>query len=142
MAAKNDLWVTESTDALIDTGSRRDTVHTENAHELKSIPVYLRMIKWIVLIIIALCVCVGAVLSKVTLVSITGRMFSLVSSRDGHKHTLPQSVLFVQLTLILVIPEVVSFIRCLIWGVIGKTKTRFPWPSKSAFIRVSQYTLV
>ena len=100
--------------------------------------VYLHTIKWIALIIIALCVCVGAVLSKVTLVSITGRMFTLISSRDGHMNTVPdQSVLFIQLTLILIIPEVVSFFRCLIWGVIGKTTNHFPWPNKSAFIGVS-----
>ena len=105
-------------------------------------PVYLHIIKWTALIIIALFVCVGAVLSKVTLVSITGKMFALISSRDGHMDTVPaQSVLFIQLTLILIIPEVVSFFRCLIWGVIGKTTEQFPWPNRSAFVGVSLYIL-
>ena len=125
-----------------DTGAARNIECIRSAPATKPLkgnkPAYLHIIKWIALIIIALCVCVGSVLSKVTLVSITGRMFSFVSSRDGHMHTLPQSILFVQLTLILVIPEAVSFIRCLIWGVIGKTTERFPWPNRSAFIGVSQ----
>ena len=112
----------------------------ESPSKLKTNQPFYRTIKRIALVVIGICVCIGAVLSKVTLVSITGRMFNLVSSRDGHKHTLPQSVLFVQLTLILVIPEVFSFTRCLIWGVIGKTTESFPWPSRSAIIRVSQYT--
>ena len=112
----------------------------ESPSKLTANQPFYRNIKRIALVVIGICVCIGAVLSKVTLVSITGRMFNLVSSRDGHKHTLPQSVLFVQLTLILVIPEVFSFTRCLIWGVIGKTTESFPWPSRSAIIRVSQCT--
>ena len=98
---------------------------------------FYRNIKRIALVVIAICVCVGGVVSKVTLVSITGRMFNLVSLRDGYTHTLPQSALFFQLTLILVIPEVISVIRCLIWGVIGKTSKSFPWPSRSALVVVS-----
>ena len=114
------------------------TVTKSSSSTKASKPIYLHIIKWTALIIIALCVCVGAVLSKVTLVSITGRMFTLISSSDGHMDTVPdQSVLFIQLTLILIIPEVVSFFRCLIWGVIGKTTEHFPWPNRSAFIGVS-----
>ena len=129
---------TDTTDAAREVACTRSASAAKPPSKWKaSKPAYLHIIKWIALIIIALCVCVGSVLSKITLVSITGRMFSLVSSLDGH--TLPQSVLFVQLTLILVIPEAVSFIRCLIWGVIGKTTERFPWPNRSAFIGVSQY---
>ena len=97
---------------------------------------HLRKIKKIALFFIGLCVLAGTVVSKVSLVSITGRMFDLISYHDGH--TLPRSALFIQLTLLLVIPELVSFIRCLVWGVIGKTTESFPWPSKRGFILVSQ----
>ena len=103
--------------------------------EIDSLSFYLRIIKWISLVFVALSVCVGAVLSKVSLVSITGRMFDLTSYPDGN--TVPRSVLFIQLTLLLVIPEIVSFTRCLVWGVIGKTTKRFPWPSRAVLIRVS-----
>ena len=45
--------------------------------ETDNLSFYLRIIKWISLVFIALIVCSGAVLSKVSLVSITGRMFDL-----------------------------------------------------------------
>ena len=106
--------------------------------ETDNLSFHLRIIKWISLVFIALSVCAGAVLSKVSLVTITGRMFDLTRYPDGN--TLPRSVLFIQLTLLLVIPELISFMRCLVWGVIGKTTKRFPWPSRSAFIWVSLYT--
>ena len=104
------------------------------------LPIYLRVIKRIALALIASCICVGAVMSKVSLVSITDRMnprFNFSTFPD--EHSIPnRSALFIQLTLLLVIPEVVSFIRCLVWGVIGKTTKSFPWPSQSAFIWVSR----
>ena len=100
-----------------------------------TLPFYLRIIKWIALGFIALCVCAGAVLSKVSLVSITGRMFNLTSYPDGQ--TSARSLLFIQLTILLAIPELHSLMRCLVWGVIGKTTKKFPWPSRSAIIWVS-----
>lgn len=99
----------------------------------------LLIIKVIVLVLIALFVCAGAVLSKVSLVSVTGRMFDLSRQPDGY--TRPRSVLFIQLTLLLVIPEVISFVSCLVRGVIGKTTKTFPWPNKWALLWVSHYTL-
>ena len=89
------------------------------------------------LVFIALCVGVGSVVSKVSLVSITShsRTINYTQSSDGRAS--PESVLFIQLTLLLVIPEVICFIRCLVWGVIGKTSESYPWPSKLAFLKVS-----
>lgn len=99
----------------------------------------LRIIKWIALVFIGLCICTGAVLSKVTLVSITGRMFYLTRDRDGN--TLPRSILFIQLTLMLIIPEAVSFVTCLVRGVVGKTTNSFPWPNTQALILVSHVSI-
>lgn len=107
---------------------------------------YLRNIKRIALALIASCICVGAVMSKVSLVSITDRMnprFNLGFNLTGFADEYPpphRSVLFIQLILLLVIPEVVSFVRCLVWGVIGKTTRSFPWPSRCAFFWVSRST--
>ena len=142
-----DIDTTGDTDTANDTDTAPPTVNAASAESPSKVKAshlqFYRNIKRIALVVIAMCVCVGGVVSKVTLVSITGRMLSLVSLRDGNeddgnKQTLPQSALFVQLTLILVIPEVVSFVRCLIWGVIGKTAESFPWPSRSALIGVSR----
>ena len=139
VTADNDT--TGDTDTANDTDTAPSTKNAASAESPSKVKAsqlqFYRNIKRIALVVIAIFVCVGGVVSKVTLVSITGRMFSLVSLRDGNMQTLPQSALFAQLTLILVIPEVVSFVRCLIWGVLGKTAESFPWPSRSAFIAVS-----
>ena len=127
------------TDTTRDAARTDNTPSEESPSKLKASQPFYIYIKRIALLIIGLCVLVGAILSKITLVSITGRMFSLVSFPDEDNHTLPQSILFAQLTLILVIPEVVSLMRCLIWGVIGKTKERFPWPNRKTILVVSQY---
>ena len=104
-----------------------------------NLPFYLRIIKRIALALIGSCICVGAVMSKVSLVSITDRMnprYNLSTFPD--QYSIPhRSALFIQLTLLLVIPEVVSFIRCLVWGVIGKTTKSFPWPGHAALRWVS-----
>ena len=102
---------------------------------------YLRNIKRIALVLIASCICVGAAMSKVSLVSITDRMNPRFNLSFPDEYSPPhRSMLFIQLMLLLVIPEAVSFIRCLVWGVIGKTTRSFPWPSRSALILVSRST--
>ena len=96
----------------------------------------LLFIKWTTLCFVACCALAGTVVSKITLASITGRMYSLTNvSSNATVGVLDQktgSKLFIQLVSLMVFPEVVSFFRCLVWGVIGKTTDRFPWPSKTA----------
>ena len=113
------------------------TSRLNSGEETHQQPLFLRIIKYIALCLIALCVCAGAVLNKVSLVGITGRMFHLSNWSDRGEHTTPRSVLFIQLTFMLVIPEVVSFVSCLVRGVIGKTTKSFPWPSRWALFLVS-----
>ena len=117
------------------TVTKTESTQSQLPRTFAPIPNYLRIIKWTALFLIGACVLVGTVLSKISLVSITGRMFNLTRFPD--EHVLPRSVLFIQLTFFLVIPEIVSFIRCLVWGVIGKTTESFPWPTISAFVLVS-----
>jgi len=95
----------------------------------------LRIIKIVALLLIASCTLVGTVFSKISFVSITSRMYTLytdTSSADSDK-----SQIFVQLVFILVVPEIVCLLHCLVWGVIGKTDRSFPWPSGKAVLLVS-----
>lgn len=128
--------------------TRRSLVSRSNRSEETNHPSsLLRSIKWIALIFIALCICAGAVLSKVSLISITGRMFNLTlyDRLGGHEdkdRRLSRSKLFAQLTLALVLPEVISFVTCLVKGVVGKTDNTYPWPKpRWALVWVSQSTL-
>ena len=108
------------------------------------------LIKWIALLMVALCTLTGTVVSKVSLVSITGRMYNLselnlfndsdCGEDSGNiKNNSTGSKLFIQLVLLLIVPELISFLRCLIWGVIGKTSTKFPWPDCKAIAWVRSY---
>jgi len=102
----------------------------------------LRIIKLASLLLIAGCALVGMVISKISFVSITSRMYTLSYShpltRDDEKTNKNQkSMIFFQLVFILVIPEIMCLGHCLLWGVIGKTSKNFPWPSRKAVILVS-----
>ena len=100
----------------------------------------LLIIKWTALCIVALCLWTATVVSKVSVVSITGRMFSLSESvTPESRNDRVRSVLFIQLVFLLLIPEVLSFIRCLCWGVIGKSTKKYPWPTRREMFEVRSY---
>ena len=95
----------------------------------------LRVIKVVSLLLIGACALVGMVFSKITFVSITSRMYTLYSATTADNNQ--KSVIFFQLVFILVIPELISLVHCLVWGFIGKTSKSFPWPSYKAMTLVS-----
>ena len=97
----------------------------------------LRFIKVVSLLVIGACALVGMVFSKITFVSITGRMYTLYNSTRANEQNNPKSVIFFQLVFILVIPEIVCLLHCIVWGFIGKTSKSFPWPSLKSLILVS-----
>ena len=104
----------------------KTTVNTEGKAQLW----FLRIAKYTAIAFVVVCAWLGIIINKVTLVSITGRMYSLSNSTEsGVADEKTGSMLYVQLVAIMIIPEFVSFFRCLIWGVIGKTTKTFPWPN-------------
>ena len=98
----------------------------------------LRIVKLVAISFVVLCAIIGATLNKVTLVSITGRMYNLSNSTNlslnEKRHGL---IYFIELVIIMAIPDIVGFFRCLIWGVIGKTAETHPWPSWKSIVMVS-----
>ena len=98
----------------------------------------LRIVKLAAISFVVLCTIIGATLNKVTLVSITGRMYNLSNSTNlslnEKRHGL---IYFIELVIIMAIPDIVGFFRCLIWGVIGKTAETHPWPSWKSIVMVS-----
>ena len=95
----------------------------------------LRIAKLAAISFVVLCAIIGATLNKVTLVSITGIVYN-VTNHSIKNHRLG-SIYFIELVVIMAIPDVVSFFRCLIWGVIGKTAETHPWPSWKSIVMVS-----
>lgn len=92
-----------------------------------------------------MCVVLGSsVLSKLTLVNLTGRLrkatHSLNATRSGNI-TLEERntavTLYWYLQFIVLIPNLLTFLRCLVFGVVGKTTITFPWPNKRALVLVS-----
>ena len=85
---------------------QNDNITAEDVQEQRKTSrlFYLRIIKWIFLVFLALCICSGVVSSKISLVSITGRMFDLMSTSNvttfsDERIVLSRSLLFIQLTL-------------------------------------------
>ena len=95
----------------------------------------LRLIKVVSLLVIGTCALAGMVFSKITFVSITSRMYTLYTGPNTENNR--KSVIFFQLVFILVIPEIICLLHCVVWGFIGKTSKSFPWPSLKSIILVS-----
>ena len=76
----------------------------------------------------------SSVLSKLTLVSLTDKL----RAATGNEAV----TLYWYLQFILLIPTFITFLRCLVFGVIGKTTKSFPWPKTKAIIFVSVYVLL
>ena len=87
----------------------------------------------------------SSVLSKLTLVSLTDRLrstyFNLTAgiSSDGRTTAV---TLYWYLQFILLIPSLITFLRCIVVGVIGKTTKSFPWPTFKAIIFVSLFVVL
>ena len=87
-------------------------------------------------------VLVSSVLSKLTLVSLTDALRSLTwmyhnntptDEKEWKKNNLDKTVsLYWQLLLVLLAPNCLTFLRCLFFGVLGKTRKSYPWPTASA----------
>ena len=112
-----------------DSGEHPDVAAVEPTHSN-----LLRVIKIVALFLIAACTLVGTVFSKISFVSITSRMYTLYTDNAGNPI---KSQIFVQLVFVLIVPEIVCFFHCLVWGVIGKTDRSFPWPRWRAMLLVS-----
>ena len=72
----------------------------------------------------------SSVLSKLTLVSLTDKL----RAATGNEAV----TLYWYLQFILLIPTFITFLRCLVFGVIGS----FPWPKTKAIIFVSVHVLL
>ena len=86
----------------------------------------------------------SSVLSKLTLVSLTDRLRSVTyfpanaSKKDITAEGRSTAVtLYWYLQLVLLIPNFITFLRCLAFGVLGKTTKTFPWPKGTAVFYVS-----
>ena len=120
------------------------------AHEEQPVPVdavkskrLLFTIKVIIGLVFMVVVLGSSVLSKLTLLSITDRLRSILYHPNATQRTVIKSedrdtavTLYWYLQFILLIPNLITFVRCLAFGVIGKTTRTFPWPKGQSIIIV------
>ncbi len=116
------------------------------AEQETNAPIFLLGCKLILGAIFFLIVLFSSVLSKLTLVSLTDslRHYSGIlenNSKDVKdsevKDVYEVAVLYWQLLLILLVPNILTFLRCLFFGALGKTRKSYPWPRWRAIILVS-----
>ena len=87
-------------------------------------------------LIVFLLVLVSAALSKVCFVNIAAQLNANSSVGQGSGREKRRSVAFVQLVLVLCVPQAVTILKTLFLGILGKTTKHFPWPSKPALLKV------
>ena len=87
-------------------------------------------------LIVFLLVLVSAALSKVCFVNIAAQLNANSSVGQGSGGEKRRSVAFVQLVLVLCVPQAVTILKTLFLGILGKTTKHFPWPTKRALLKV------
>ena len=86
-----------------------------------------------------------SVLSKLTLVSLTDKLRNVTYYPNSTKRAAADNevdfdtavTLYWYLQFVLLIPNLITFVRCLAFGVIGKTTTTYPWPKGRNILLVS-----
>ena len=86
--------------------------------------------------IVFLFVLVSAALSKVCFANIAAQLNANSSVGNGSDGGKRRSIAFVQLVLVLCVPQVVTILKTLFLGILGKTTKRFPWPTWKALLKV------
>ena len=86
----------------------------------------------------------SAVLSKLTLVSLTDTLRNATYYSNSTRKTAISTenetkavTIYWYLQFIILIPNFLTFVRCLAFGVIGKTTRTFPWPKGWSIFLVS-----
>lgn len=90
------------------------------------------VVKFAIAVLLFLLVLGCSVLSKLALVSLTDRLRNATYG-SGLKEDKAVTIYW-QLLLVITIPNAVSFIRSFVFGVFGKTRANFPWPSPTAIV--------
>lgn len=88
-----------------------------------------------------------SVLSKLTLLSLTDQLRSVTNNRTESvelslENRVAAVTMYWYIQFILLIPSFITFLRCIVVGVIGKTTNSFPWPSGKAILYVSELNVV
>ena len=100
-------------------------------------------IKTAIGLVFLIVVLVCAVLSKLTLVTLTDQLRVTEQDSPGN-HATKRVTLYWYIQLILLIPSFITFVRCVVVGVIGKTTKSFPWPTGKAilYVRLSVLSII
>lgn len=83
----------------------------------------------------------SSVLSKLTLVTLTDQLRIASPVNDNPEDVSRRVTLYWYFQLILLIPSFITFVRCFVVGVFGKTTKSFPWPTGRAILYVSELKL-
>lgn len=144
------ITVEDSLDATVEEAGIVHSSPTNSSHQpggsvtinKLEVPTFLKVVAAIIGIFLMTSVFVSAVLSKTAFMAIAARLYigntSTVEDCQPNSEPVRQrSVAFVQLMLALCVPQVVTALRTLFFGVL-RAKENFPWPSVQAIILVSR----
>lgn len=96
----------------------------------------IKLVRSIAIITLFFAVLASATLSKVSFVAIAAKMYDAVANGESNRRQ--WSVTFTQIVVVLMIPQLITFVRMFV-GIIGKKQSVYPLPSIGALIVVSMY---
>ena len=126
-----------STTSLNSVVSRFDTTIPRETYNRDIV----KFVKVVFILVLFCAILVMATMSKVTFVAIASKLYDTTANISNY--TTPrddvgfQSVTFIQLVLVLIIPQLVTVVRMFFAGIVGKSQKNYPWPSPGAIIGVS-----
>ena len=138
MAAKNSNDCSSPYTKLIDKSEADVEMSKGTRRVLYALKIFIGMLLFVFVL-------ACTIFSKLTLISITDQLRNVVWNITANGTPAPDEIanrshaarLYWQLFLIVILPNVLAFVRSFVFGVFGKTKKSFPWPVPSSILLVS-----
>lgn len=123
-------------------GTQKSTAENDNLRSDKQ-SAFLRIVRHVVRVVVFIVVLGCLVLAKLSFVAMSQRFNDTRPNPADESDTRwkgMRAANFWRILIALIIPSVLSFLRCVWCGLISRTRKNYPWPSKSAIVVVSVCT--
>ena len=117
--------------SIANTGLEKKKLNTDAVRVLKALFIFILFVS----------ILIGATLSKITFIAVASKLYDTVVNSTNYTGTTRndatfQSVTFMQIVIILIVPQVITVVRMFFAGIVGKSEKNYPWPSLKAIIGV------
>ena len=117
--------------SIANTGMEKKKLNTDAVRVLKALFIFILFVS----------ILISATLSKITFIAIASKLYDTVVNATNYTGTTRndvtyQSVTFMQIVIILMVPQLITIVRMFFAGIVGKSEKNYPWPSIKAIFGV------